>query len=240
MKNALKYINIITLLLLAVIAIEYNIPQKVFKKIFSEKQKSSDCNYTLNNFDFHYKAECDSPKIIMLGNSLIRGGNWDSLLNRKDILNRGISGDRMGCICERLSYLSNKKAKIWFIEGGINDLPASDIDSVFNQYKIIVDFVKNENAIPVINLLVYISPKAGELYPARIFYKKINKSIKQLNEKLIQYGAENKIDYIDLNSIVSKNDILQDKYTTDGVHLNDEGYQKWTALINALLIKNKI
>ena len=240
MKNALKYINIITLMLLFLIAIEYNIPQKVYKKIFSEKQKSSDCNYTLNNFDFHYKAECDSPKIIMLGNSLIRGGNWDSLLIRKDILNRGITGDRMECICERLAYLSNKKAKIWFIEGGINDLPGTGIDSIFNQYKTIVDFVKNENAIPVISLIVYISPKAGEIYPARTFYKQINKSIKQLNEKLIQYASENKIDYIDLNSVASKNEVLQDVYTTDGVHLTPEGYQKWTALINAILIKNGI
>jgi len=240
MKNALKYINIITLILLILIAIEYNIPQKVYKKVFSEKQTSLDCNYSLDEFDFHFRAESDSPKIIMLGNSLIRGGDWDSLLNRKDILNRGISGDRMGCICERLTYLSNKKAKIWFIEGGINDLPAIKIDSIFNQYKTIVDFVKNENAIPVISLIVYISPKAGEFYPARTFYKQINQSIKRLNQMLVQYASENKIDYIDLNSAVSKNDVLQDEYTTDGVHLKPEGYQKWKALINALLIKNGI
>ena len=57
---------------------------------------------------------------------------------------------------------------------------------------------------------------------------------------LVQYASENKIDYIDLNSVVSKNDVLQDEYTTDGVHLTLEGYQKWTELINPLLIKNGI
>jgi hypothetical protein len=57
---------------------------------------------------------------------------------------------------------------------------------------------------------------------------------------LIQYASENKIDYIDLNSAVSKNDVLQDEYTTDGVHLKPKAYQNWTELINAILIKNKI
>ncbi len=240
MKNALKYINIITLILLVLIAIEYNIPQKVYKKIFSEKQKSSECNYTLNNFDFHYKAECDSPKIIMLGNSLIRGGEWTSLLKRSDLINRGIVGDRIGCICERLKYLDNKNAKIWFIEGGINDLPGEDIDSIFNRFKTIVEYARNKKAIPVVNLIVYLSPKAGDKYPARMLYKQINKSIKQLNKMLVKYATENKIDCIDLNSVVSKNEVLQDEYTTDGVHLTPEGYQKWTALINAILIKNGI
>ena len=98
----------------------------------------------------------------------------------------------------------------------------------------------HENAILVISLILYISPKAGEIYPARTFYKQINKSVKQLNEKLIQYASERKIDYIDLNSVVSKNDVLQDEYTTDGVHLTPEGYQKWTELINSILIKTGI
>jgi len=241
MKNALKYINIIVLILIAFIAFEYNIPQKVVKKLFVEKKSTdTNCNYTLQDFDFHYKSECDTPTIIMLGNSLIRGGEWTSLLKRSDLINRGIVGDRIGCICERLKYLDNKNAKIWFIEGGINDLPGEDIDSIFNRFKTIVEYARNKKAIPVINLIVYISPKAGDKYPARMLYKQINKSIKQVNKMLVKYATENKIDYIDLNSVVSKNDLLQDEYTTDGVHLKPKGYQKWTELINAILIKNKI
>ena len=38
MKNALKYINIIVLILVAFIAFEYNIPQKVVKNLFVEKE----------------------------------------------------------------------------------------------------------------------------------------------------------------------------------------------------------
>ena len=82
--------------------------------------------------------------------------------------------------------------------------------------------------------------KSREIYPAGTFYKQINKSVKELNEILIRYASEKKIDCIDLNSAVSKNNVLQDEYTTDGVHLTPEGYQKWTALINAILIKNGI
>jgi len=249
MKKILWTTNSITLILLIFLTLHYDVPQKVYRKLFQKKeiqteqsdnQTKINCTYPLKYYDFHYKGECDSPKIIMIGNSIIRHGKWTDLLERKDVINRGISGDNLPCICERLEYLKGKNAKIWFIEGGINDLPGKAPSELFNYYKEIVEFVISENAIPVINLVFYLSPKAGEKFPSRADYKGINKSILELNNLLIEYSKQNKIDYIDLNRLISEDNVLKPEFTSDGVHLTIEAYKLWCIEINRLLSKYKI
>jgi lysophospholipase L1-like esterase len=246
MKKILWISNVITIGLLIFIGLYYQIPQKVYNNVFKQTivQKDStqlDCSYALKYFDFHYKQECDSPKIIMLGNSIIRGAKWTDLLKRQDVINRGISGDNLPCMRERLKYLKGKNAKIWFIEGGINDLPWKTPSLLFDNYKSIIEFVRIENSIPVINLVFYLSPKAGAKYPGRADYKKINGLITELNSMLIYYAKSNNIDFIDLNKIIAdKDNVLKDEYTTDGVHLTDSAYKEWSNMINKILIKNKI
>ena len=200
------------------------------------------CSYPLTYYDFHYRKETDNPSIIMLGNSLVRHAKWDSLLNRKDVINRGISGDNLRCMCERLSYLKNSSAKICFIEGGINDLPGKTADTLFKYYQQIVLFWLGEKKIPVINLVLYISPKAGDKWEHRKDYKGINTTIRELNSKLKNFAIENKIDYIDLNRTLSDevNLTLRDSFTTDGVHLTPAAYKIWSDEISAVLKRKGI
>lgn len=248
MKRFLWISNIITIALLIIVGLHYKIPKKVYNKIFNSTDKSKfekpnilDCRYELKYYDFHFKSENLSPNIIMFGNSIVRHGKWNNLLNRQDVINRGISGDNLPCMCERLKYLKNKNAKIWFIEGGINDLPGKTPIQLFENYKSIIKFVQSENAIPVINLVFYISPKAGLKFPSRTDYKKINSLITELNNMLIDYADKNNIDYINLNNIISDNDnVLKDEYTSDGVHLTEKSYEVWAKMINEVLIENKI
>ncbi|MDP4283720.1 MAG: GDSL-type esterase/lipase family protein [Bacteroidota bacterium] len=176
----------------------------------------------------------------MLGNSLIRHGKWDSLLSRKDVINRGISGDRLKCICERLSYLDGYNPKICFIEGGINDLPGSNPDSLFEDYKQIVSYFKKRKIIPIINLVLFINPRAGLKWDIRKNYISINKQVAYLDERLIVYSSSEHITYIDLNKKLCHDNVLMDKYTTDGVHLTSEGYRIWSDEIKNILKKYNI
>ncbi|OIP85068.1 MAG: hypothetical protein AUK44_00555 [Porphyromonadaceae bacterium CG2_30_38_12] len=58
---------------------------------------------------------------------------------------------------------------------------------------------------------------------------------------LKNYAVTQKIDVIDLNPIIAdKNQVLLDKYTTDGVHINDLGYKLWSDEIKRKLRKYKI
>lgn len=200
---------------------------------------SEECRYNLNLYDFHYKKESGNPNIIMLGNSLVRHQNWDSLLSRTDIINRGISGDNLSCICKRLHYLDSIKAKICFIEGGINDLPGQNIDSLVGSYKEIVYYFKNRNIIPVIDLVLYINEKAGETWDRRKDYVLINKDIDQLNDSIIKFARAENIYCIDLNKKLSDTK-LKNQYTTDGVHLTPSAYNIWAAEIKEVLKKHGI
>lgn len=198
---------------------------------------SRECRYNLNLYDFHYKKDPDSVKIIMLGNSLIRHQDWDSLLQRNDIVNRGISGDNLECMCRRLHYLDSTKAKICFIEGGINDLPGAGIDSLVNSYKEMVYYFKKRNIIPVIDLLVYINEKAGEKFERRKDYRFINRKIDTLNQKLTRFAQQENVYLIDLNKKLSDSSGLKTEFTSDGIHLTPAAYNLWATEIKEALKK---
>ena len=253
MEKILWITNLITLVLLMLLGWHYEIPQKVYRRLFVKVEQAPaiiriekdsteiKCAYALKFYDFHYKKETDTPAIIMLGDSHIRNGDWTHLLNRTDVINRGISGDFTECMCLRLKYLEGKNAKIWFINGGINDLPWKEPEFVLDNYKKIIEFVKNEKAIPVINLLLYTSPLAAINYPTRADYKKINSMVKTTNTLLVNFAKQNNIDYIDLNKITAdENDVFKAAYTTDGIHLTENVYKEWASMIQEVLVKHKI
>lgn len=242
MKKLLLTTNLLSIVLLLIVVIYAGIPKKVFNKLSGRSTVQSNepvsCTYALEHFDYHYKTETDTPGIIMLGNSIVRQGNWTRLLKREDIINRGIAGDQLPCICERLKYMKGIGAKIWFLEGGINDLPEKDPVYLFEQYKKMILFTKSENAIPVINLVFYLSPKAGEKYPGRADYQGINAQIAELNAMLVDFAKKNDITVIDMTKTFSgENNVLKDEFTTDGVHLSDVAYKAWAEQIEIVLHK---
>lgn len=232
MKKILLIANVLTLGVLLFFIVQ--------KK--TQKKTPSPCQYTLDAFDFHYKKETEAPNIVMIGTSMTRHGKWDSLLNRTDIINRGISGNNLYCIFERLQYLKGTTAKICFIEGGIIDLPAQNPDTLVNFYRKIIDFWNSEDVIPVINLVLYISPKAGINYPYLKDYRAVNTIIKNLNDKTRVLAQQNNIDFIDLNEVLSDNQglFLKAEFTLDGIHLTESAYKIWAAEIEAILTRNEI
>lgn len=42
-----------------------------------------------------------------------------------------------------------------------------------------------------------------------------------------KYAEDKNIEFIDLNKILSPNGFLDNKYTTDGIHLNGDAYVLW-------------
>jgi lysophospholipase L1-like esterase len=196
----------------------------------------------LEDFDFHYKKHPEIVNVLMLGNSLVRYGGWDSLLHRSDVFNAGISGDKIPCIALRLQYVCKLHPKICFIEGGINDLPAANTDSVYSCFTKIVKELRANGIIPVVNMMVYISPRAGINYPYRKDYLAINKKIDELNQKLQDFAKKNDVMFIDLNRFLSSNSekMLKEEFTLDGIHLTDLAYQIWAQRILEILSTNKI
>ncbi len=240
MRRKLIISNLILLLAILFMIFRYKVPPGIYQMLFGKPVDYSltSCSYELGRFDFHYKPEPANPKIVMFGNSIIRRADWQKLLDRADVSNLGISGDRTICMCDRLQYLRGKNAKFWFIEGGINDLPYATTDSIFRNYQRIVAFVKDEGAIPVINLVFYTAPVLPRKRLARVHDPGLRDSITVLNSKLKAFARSNKLDVIDLNPVIAdRNKVMKKEFSDDGLHLNEAGYREWVKLINAVLDK---
>lgn len=160
-------------------------------------------------------------EIVILGNSLSHGVNWNELLGRSDIAERGIPGDGVKDLLGRMEFVYRLNPKICFIMGGVNDLysgyPAELITANFIK---VVEALKEHNIIPIIQSTLYVSSKY-------ILAAQKNREISILNNLLKAYAEKNGVLFIDLNSKMSREGYLQSELTIDGIHLNARGYVIW-------------
>jgi lysophospholipase L1-like esterase len=164
-------------------------------------------------------------EIVMLGDSITEGTNWNKLLNRKDIANFGIGGDRASYLPYRLSDVYLAKPRKCFLMIGINDFAGNDsVENVFGNYISIIEDIKKHNIEIIIQSTLYMSRKASR-------WEGINKKVNSLNELLKEYCIENNMIFLNINETLSKNKILEEKNTPDGIHLNKTGYEKWKKIL---------
>ncbi|MBW7886822.1 MAG: hypothetical protein H3C35_00500 [Bacteroidetes bacterium] len=172
-----------------------------------------------------------SADVVMLGNSITYGGNWNELLGRERIINRGIVGDNLPGILRRMNYVYALKPKLCFIMAGINDLYAdASVDEILIRYAMVVDTLRANAIIPVIQSTLHANPKWKRT-------EEKNPLVTQLNSKLKLFALQKHLEFINLDSLLSKNEILQDEYTTDGIHLTPQAYAVWRELLDAVLRK---
>ena len=181
--------------------------------------------------ELHGVYKLEDVKIVMLGNSITQGVNWNELLGRGKIANRGISHDITSKFLLRLDDIISINPKYCFIMGGINDLYDDiPIDTVIRNYsKIVTRLIENEIK-PVIQSTLFVSPKWKR-------HVEKNKEVARLNSLLIKLALEKELLFVNVNSVLSDGKNLIDEYTTDGVHLNAAGYKLWGAELEILLEK---
>lgn len=213
----------------------WNSCKKTFRRFLISQPKILNCLYSLKQLDFGTCIETSTPAIVLFGNSLVRLVNWSKILERDDVINRGISGDSLFDMYERLKYLKAVSVKIAFIEGGINDLPTTELELVFFQYKRIISFWQEKGTIPVVHAVLLIAPNAGKYYAWRVDWLLINQQVKTINKKLREFCLIQKIDFIDLNITLSNSDHILAEFTTDGVHLTPSAYKIWSKAITQVL-----
>ena len=123
-------------------------------------------------------------KIVMLGNSITHGANWNELINRNDVAERGISGDLTSGFLHRLEYVYKLKPKICFIMGGINDLfYGKQVNEVFQNITKIVDSLKSHKIKIVLQSTLFV--KNGSP-----LFDTINERVAALNLQLKKYRSE--------------------------------------------------
>ncbi|MEO1374363.1 MAG: GDSL-type esterase/lipase family protein [Cyanobacteria bacterium J06635_10] len=177
-----------------------------------------------------------SDSIIFLGDSLTDQGEWVELLGNANIKNRGISGDTIGRILNRLDTIIQTKPKQIFIMVGINDLvnEKKSIEAVLEGYKTILSEFKTQSP----NTQVFFQSVLPVNNDFVLFWLN-NSNIIQLNLQLKSLAKQMNLQYIDLFShLADDENRLDAKYTTDGLHLNGKGYLIWKEVVEKYVAVN--
>ncbi len=227
-----KLVFILSLLanLVFIIAFGYFIHAKGGMSYLKSKLKSNN-NETIssasqNPYWEHRKTQFEllpnsADEIIFLGNSITDGCEWAELFNNPSIKNRGISGDRTQGILDRMTEITESHPKKIFIMIGINDLSAKiSTAKILENYQSIIDTIRQST--PETRIFIQ------SVLPTYQLPHIQNDSVAYLNSKLEILASKFKIDFIDLYSkFINEDGELNMNLSSDGLHLNGEGYLLW-------------
>jgi lysophospholipase L1-like esterase len=165
--------------------------------------------------------------IVFVGDSITERAEWQELITNKRVANRGINGDRTTGVLNRIDSIISTSAEKAFLMVGINDLLAGDnVDAIWARYKDIIDQLKGAGMEVFIQSTLYTGFSRPEL----------NQRIEILNSKLEHYANElDSVSFIDMNSLLAPNKLLERQYTEDKIHLNGLAYRKWISTISKRL-----
>ena len=221
------YITII-LALIALLIVVMSVNSKKELNDFEQYYQNKSISYTMQNMN------ASEGQIVFVGDSLTDGYKLDKHYADLDlaVYNRGIGGDTTFGVLGRMnvSIYDIKPSKVVLLIGA-NDVnggvePNTIID---NLVKIVSEIKENlpETEIYFVSMI----PQNNDIkmygdFSAEIHVEKIMKINAEMEEVL--RGKEN-VTYIDLFSLLKdENNLLIKEYSTDGLHLTEEGYEIWT------------
>ncbi len=70
--------------------------------------------------------------------------------------------------------------------------------------------------------------------------QEINHQITSINQELKKYSIKNKIQFLDINTVLAPAGVLKGEFTSDGVHLLGDSYQLWAKEVEKVLAVLKL
>lgn len=187
-------------------------------------------NHYYNRFlQFMDEPAITGKDIIMLGNSLTEGGkDWAQRLDNKNVRNRGISGDNVIGVYDRLhQILPGHPAKL-FLLIGVNDISQdSTTNGIISNISMVVDRIRKESPDTKLYLqsLLPINESFGH-------WKKLegkSAMIPEINAGLEALAREKGATFVNIFPLFTakETNVLRPELTGDGLHLNEDGYKIW-------------
>ena len=171
----------------------------------------------------------DQYRVMFLGNSITRRGPWQELLPLVRTTNRGVGGDVLKGMYNRLDDVVAANPAAIYLMGGINDItnPAKSVDEIWKDYDKLLAAIHER--LPETVLYVQSTlPVTAE----RDRDNTINPKVAELNKYLAAAEQKYNYMYLDVASALSDgNGFLKPEYSLDGLHLSAEGYFVWSAYI---------
>jgi lysophospholipase L1-like esterase len=177
------------------------------------------------------KEKLTEGKIVFLGNSITQGGDWKKLLNDSTAVNRGIGGDVTFGVLRRLHEVARFKPSKLFLLIGINDLANRIPEELVleNIFRIVADIKRRSPKTKVyVQSILPVNP-GFKNFPEGY---ELNESVVVINTQLSKIGTKFGYTYIDLHQhFVNNEGLMNEKFSTDGLHLNLSGYQWWVKVL---------
>lgn len=185
------------------------------------------------NYGVYYQAKKaifeimpnDTSEIIFLGNSITDYCDWYELFGKANIKNRGIGGDIINGVIDRLDEIIESNPKKIFIMIGINDLGRKrSVEQILTDYE------------RLLSLIIQKSPDT-ELFIQSVLPTDNRESLQIVDIITINVGLKNltekyNLTYINLFDLLKTNENKLDTvYTFDGLHINGKGYLIWKKAI---------
>jgi lysophospholipase L1-like esterase len=187
-----------------------------------------------HRISFFKRMPVANGAVVFLGDSQIEQCEWRELtgITSVPVLNRGITGDHVEGVRSRLPEIKRHQPSKVFLCVGLNNLlfdqSFSDIEI---KYRDLVKDLRADNR----SMQLYII----SVLPVNNQIKSIgidNDAVIEVNNRLQQIARNNAVPYIDLASqLTDPAGNLSQRFTTDGIHLNGEGYMVWKKMIDGFL-----
>ena len=207
--------------------VETNITEVMPPKEASEVKYHD--HYYKRLVEFRTEEPINSKSIVMLGNSITEaGGKWAQKMNNKHIRNRGINGDNVRGVNDRLDEIIKGKPQKIFLMIGINDVSHHlSSDFIVNDISELIEKIKLNSPRTRVYLqsILPINESFGQ-------YTRLNgrsSQVPEINSKLKTLARNWNLTYIDLFPLFVEPDthILRANFTGDGIHISEEGYEIW-------------
>ena len=181
-------------------------------------------------------------KVVFLGNSITQGGgDWNKRYNSEVIVNRGVSGDFTNGVLQRLDEIIFYRPTSVFLMIGINEFFADNSSNPnINPKYVAKNILKIANVIKrgspktkifistilPINNKQYIDVKdVNYNFLQEDFYPSVNNQVVKTNAIL---KSNKKYAIVDLYKVfIDEHCNLKSNLSSDGVHLNETGYDLW-------------
>lgn len=177
-----------------------------------------------------YPAEHITPTdIVFLGDSLTEGFDLKNHFGKKNLRNRGMSGDLTEHVLYRLEEIFNTKPNMLFLMIGINDLyQGISTDLVINNIEKILIQIQENTPKTKIYCQSILPVNEDHL----LSFENINEKVYKVNIQLREICKNKNISFIDIHpDFLNHKGQMDTKFTYDGVHLTEQGYIHWAELI---------
>ena len=178
-----------------------------------------------------YEKELETIKegytnYLFLGDSITEFYDLDKYFPNLPVVNSGIiSNTTEDILNDMKNRVYNYNPSKVFILIGTNDLRDDrSVDEIVNNIKKIIEEIK-ENRKETEIYLESIYPVNEKVNKKGVEGRK-NEDIKEINNQLEKYAKKENITYINIyNKLVDDEGLLNEDYTTDGLHINEDGYK---------------